>query len=500
MELVLPQIDWAPFAPLLPVALGGLTALVAELFLPPGRKHLVAILSLIALAVSILLSIGSWGPVLDPDQGMVRYGLHDAVVLDQFSLFFYLVLGLIGILTILLSMGYLDAATADQGEYYSLVLFSVFGMMLMAAGGDLIVLFLGLETFSLALYTLAGFWKTELRSNESALKYLLLGAFASGFFLYGIALIYGATGTTVLRQITAFLADGHPHEPLFFIGGGLLLVGFGFKIASVPFHMWVPDVYEGAPTSITAFMIAGTKAAAFAAFLRVFLLAMPALHMRWSIAIWVLAALTMTVGNLVALVQGNIKRMLAYSSIAHAGYLLVALVAGGSSGVAGILFYLVAYALMNLGAFAVIIAVQERERERLLLTDYAGLGWQRPVLAACMAVFMFSLAGIPPTAGFMGKLYIFSAALESDYPGLAVIGVLNSVISVCYYLRVIVIMYMSEAASPLPDRSRGQASHVPASAAAVLAVVLSVLGTLHLGLFPARLLDLARLSVSAITG
>jgi NADH-quinone oxidoreductase subunit N len=484
MELVLPQIDWAPFAPLTPVVLGGLATLVAELFLPPGRKHLIAILSLMALTVSIVLSIGSWG--------IVRYGVHDAVVLDRFSLFFYLVLSLIGILTILLSMGYLDAAAADQGEYYSLVLFSTLGMMLMAAGGDLIVIFLGLETFSLALYTLAGFWKTELRSNESALKYLLLGAFASGFFLYGIALMYGATGTTGLRQIAAFLADGHPPAPLFLIGGGLLLVGFGFKIASVPFHMWAPDVYEGAPTSVTAFMIAGTKAAAFAAFLRVFLLALPALHVRWSVAIWVLAVLTMTVGNLVALVQSNIKRMLAYSSIAHAGYLLVALVAGGSSGVTSILFYLVAYALMNLGVFAVMIALQGHERERLLLTDYAGLGWQRPVLAACMAVFMFSLAGIPPTAGFMGKLYIFSAALEGHYPGLAVIGVLNSVVSVYFYLRVIVIMYMSEAASTPPL--------VPASAAAVLAVLVSVLGTLHLGLFPASLLDLARQSVSAIVG
>lgn len=292
MELVLPQIDWTPFAPLIPVAVGGLTTLVVDLFLPPGRKQFIALLSLIALAASILLAINSWG--------LVRYGVHDAVVLDRFSLFFYLVLGLVGILTILLSMGHLDAAAADQGEYYSLVLFSILGMMLMAAGGDLVVIFLGLETFSLALYILAGFWKTELRSNESALKYLLLGAFASGFFLYGIALVYGATGTTVLRQIVAVLADGHSPEPLFLVGGGLLLVGFGFKIASVPFHMWVPDVYEGAPTSVTAFMIAGTKAAAFAAFLRVFLLAVPALHIRWSAAIWVLAVLTMTVGNLVA--------------------------------------------------------------------------------------------------------------------------------------------------------------------------------------------------------
>jgi NADH-quinone oxidoreductase subunit N len=372
------------------------------------------------------------------------------------------------------------------------VLFSTLGMMLMASGGDLVVIFLGLETLSLALYTLCGFRRAELRSNESALKYLLLGAFASGFFLYGIALIYGATGTTVLRRVAAFLADGKSHGPLLVIGGGLLLVGFGFKVASVPFHMWTPDVYEGAPTSVTAFMIAGTKAAAFAAFLRVFLLALPTLHMQWSAAIWVLAVLTMTLGNLVALVQNNVKRMLAYSSIAHAGYVLVAVVAGGSSGASSVLFYLVAYALMNLGAFAAIIALQGHGQELLFLGDYAGLGFRRPALAACMALFMFSLAGIPPTAGFMGKLYIFSAALEAHYPVLAVIGVLNSVVSVYFYLRLIVIMYMTEPATErLP---------VPRSAPAVLAVGMSALGTLQIGLFPARLLDLARQSIAALGG
>ena len=362
----------------------------------------------------------------------------------------------------------------------------------MAAAGDLIVIFLGLETLSLALYTLCGFRKAELRSNEAALKYLLLGAFASGFFLYGIALIYGATGTTVLRRIAAVLASGRPPGALFLLGGGLLLVGFGFKLASVPFHMWTPDVYEGAPTSVTAFMIAGTKAAAVAAFLRVFLFALPTLHWHWSAAIWVLAVLTMTLGNLVALVQQNIKRMLAYSSIAHAGYVLVALVAGGSSGATSILFYLVAYALMNLGAFAVMIAVQGHGQEWLSLGDYAGLGSRRPVLAACMALFMFSLAGIPPTAGFMGKFYIFSAALEGHYIGLAVIGVLNSVISVYVYLRLIVIMYMSEPAV--------EQSPLPVSVAATCAVAVSALGTLQVGLFPARLLDLARQSVIALGG
>ncbi len=374
MDLVLPQIDWLPLAPILPVAIGGLAVLVGDLFFPAGRKNLNAILSLAALALSIFVSIRLWG--------VVRFSINDALVLDRFGLFFFLVFALVSLLTVLLSMGYLDENTPDQGEYYSLVLFSTLGMMLMASGGDLVVIFLGLETLSLALYTLSGFRRAELRSNEAALKYLLLGAFASGFFLYGIALIYGATGTTVLRRVAAFLADGKSHGPLLVIGGGLLLVGFGFKVASVPFHMWTPDVYEGAPTSVTAFMIAGTKAAAFAAFLRVFLFALPTLHIQWSAVIWVLAVLTMTLGNLVALVQNNVKRMLAYSSIAHAGYVLVAVVAGGSSGAASVLFYLVAYALMNLGAFAAIIALQGHGQELLFLGDYAGLGFRRPALAA----------------------------------------------------------------------------------------------------------------------
>ncbi len=484
MDLVLPRIEWIPLAPMLTVVLGALVVLVLDLFLPPQRKGLVAALSLAATTLSILISIALWGTS--------GSAVNEAVVLDRFVLFFYLIFGLVSLLSILLSMGYLDATAPDQGEYYSLLLFAAFGMMLMAAAGDLIVIFLGLETFSLALYTLAGFRKSELRSNESALKYLLLGAFASGFFLYGIALIYGATGTTGLGRIATHLSDGKSPGSLFLLGGGLLLVGFGFKVASVPFHMWTPDVYEGAPTSVTAFMIAGTKAAAFAAFLRVFLMSAPTLHVRWSAAIWILAVLTMTLGNLVALVQQNFKRMLAYSSIAHAGYLLVALVAGGPSGISSAMFYLVVYALMNLGAFAVMIALQNRGQELLLLADYAGLGFRRPALAACMSLFMFSLAGLPPTAGFMGKLYIFSAALEGHYPVLAVIGVLNSVISVYFYFRVIVIMYMSEPA--------GQLSAAPSPVAAYCAVALSALGTLQFGLFPGRLLDLARQSVGVLGG
>ena len=381
----------------------------------------------------------------------------------------------------------------DHGEYYALLLFSTLGMMVMAGSLDLITIFLGLETLSISLYILAGFLREQLKSNESALKYLLLGAFASGFVLYGIALIYGASGSTNLRRVAEAVAAGKIASPtLLMIGMGLLIIGFGFKVASVPFHMWTPDVYEGAPTSVTAFMIAGTKSAAFAAFLRILMTALPALHPDWSRVLWVLAILTMTVGNVVAISQSNIKRMLAYSSIAHAGYILVALVAAGKLGSSSVLFYLTAYSFMNLGAFAVIIALARQDGERTTIDDYAGLGLRYPFLGAAMALFMFSLAGIPPTGGFMGKFYIFSAAIQAKYVGLAIIGVLNSVISVYYYLRVTVVMYMGQGkAEPALGR---------VSPALTLAVLIAIAGTLQLGLFPSRFLEVALRSVVAILG
>jgi NADH-quinone oxidoreductase subunit N len=324
-------------------------------------------------------------------------------------------------------------------------------------------------------------------------KYLLLGAFASGFVLYGIALVYGATASTNLKRVAEVVASGRVTSPtLLIIGMGLLIIGFGFKVASVPFHMWMPDVYEGAPTSVTAFMIAGTKAAAFAAFLRILMTALPSLQPDWGRILWVLAVLTMTVGNVVAIAQSNIKRMLAYSSIAHAGYILVALVAANKLGSGSILFYLVAYSFMNLGAFAVVIALALQDRERVSIHDYAGLGLKYPFLGAAMALFMFSLAGIPPTGGFMGKFYIFSAAIQAKYIGLAIIGVLNSVISVYYYLRITVVMYMGQGeAEPAAGRL---------SPALGLAMLIAVLGTLQLGLFPSRFLELALRSVEALFG
>ena len=370
--------------------------------------------------------------------GMVR--------MDPFAVFFTLMIGIIALLTILASLGYAKQEGIDFGEYYVLILFAAVGMLLMVSGVNLLIIFLGLEVMSIAIYILAGIMRDDARSVEAAFKYFLLGAFASAFLLYGIALIYASTGTLDLAGISRVLAERSWISilPILITGLALLIVGFGFKIALVPFHMWTPDVYEGAPTSITAFMATGVKAAAFAAFVRVFLYALPALQPYWIEIMWVLAVATMTVGNIIALVQTNIKRMLAYSSIAHAGYILVAFVAGNELGTASILFYLLAYVFMNIGAFTVVIMLGSKGEERTLISDYAGLGHRHPLLAIAMAIFMFSLAGVPPTAGFMAKLYVFSAAVKAGYYWLAVIGVLNSAVAAYYYLRVLIYLYFRE--------------------------------------------------------
>jgi len=414
------------------------------------------------------------------------------VVLDNYSLFLKAIFLVTAGLTILMSIRFLKVEGFEHGEYYILLLFATVGMMFMASAADLIIVFLGLETFSLAIYVLAGFFRTNPKSNESSLKYFLLGAFSAGFLLYGIALIYGATGTTNLKGIHDFLRRADLFtDPLLLIGMGLLIVGFGFKVASVPFHMWTPDVYEGAPTAVTAFMAVGPKAAGFAAFLRVFLYSLSSLQTDWVWILWVLAVLTMTLGNLVAIAQKNIKRMLAYSSIAHAGYILVAMVAGTELSTASILYYLLAYAFMNLGAFAVVILYGRKGEENILVSDYSGMASRYPLLAAVMAVFMFSLAGIPPTAGFVGKFYIFSAAVKAGYVGLAIIGVLNSALSVYFYLRVTVMMYMRS-----PDKE--PAGGLDFSPGMVIALLIAVFFTLQMGIFPAHYLNLARQSILSL--
>jgi NADH-quinone oxidoreductase subunit N len=362
-------------------------------------------------------------------------------------------------------------------------------MMLMASAGDLIVVFLSLELMSLSLYVLAGLFKTRLTSAEASMKYFLLGAFATSFLLYGIALIYGATGSTNLDRIAASAA-AKGGDPLVLIGLGLLLVGFGFKISSVPFHMWAPDVYEGAPTTITALIATGSKAAAFAALIRVLVVALRGVQPDWSALLWGVAALTMTIGNVVALAQSNLKRMLAYSSIAHAGYMLMGLVAGGAPGAGAVLFYLLAYTFTTVGAFGVIALCARAGEDAVEVGDYAGLARRHPVLAATLTLFLLSLIGIPPLAGFVAKFYLFGSAVRAGYIWLTVIAVLNSAVAAYYYLRVIVYMYMRE-----PE---GEGLAVAPSFAGGLALAVALVGIVLLGVIPAPFADLAQAAVAPL--
>jgi NADH-quinone oxidoreductase subunit N len=408
-------------------------------------------------------------------------------VRDSFTTALDLVFLLITLLTLLVSYGYVKREGIESGEYYSLVLLAASGMLLMAGAGDLIIVFLGLEILSVASYVLAGLFRRDPRSNEASLKYLLLGAMSSAFLLYGMAAVYGLTGATNLRAIGAALPGAASSSPfLTYVGVGMMLVGFGFKVAAVPFHMWTPDVYEGAPTAVTAFFTSGPKAAALAAALRVFVTGLGGISDQWTGVVAVLAILTMTVGNIGAIAQREIKRMLAYSSIAHAGYLLIGLAAYGALGVSAIVFYLVAYTLMNLGAFSIIAALEKRGTNRTELDDYAGLARARPGMALAMTIFLVSLGGLPPTVGFVAKFYIFSAAVQQGMIGLAVVGALNSLLSVFYYLRVTVIMYMKERSEPWPETHMDWATRV--------VMIASSAGTILLGAFPARLWQAAKLS------
>jgi NADH-quinone oxidoreductase subunit N len=412
--------------------------------------------------------------------------VHDGITV--FTTFLFCAITVMGVL---LSWDYVKRARINHGEYYALMLSATLGMIVMAASNDLITIFLGLELMSLALYILVGFRRNHLESSEAALKYFLLGAFASGFLLYGIALLYGATGTTNLGRMAVFLADSPMlGNPLLLAGGLLVLAGFAFKVAAVPFHMWTPDAYEGAPTTVTGFMSAGAKAAGFAALLRFLIVALPGLQVEWRPLLTWIAILTMTVGNVTALLQPNVKRMLAYSSIAHAGYLLVAVVAGGLEGGSAALFYLAVYALMNLGAFGVLALLGREQEERVMVSDLAGLSQRHPALAAAMTVFMLSLGGIPPTAGFMGKVYVFSVAVDAGLIPLVIVGVLNSVISIYYYLRITVVMYMRD--------PQGEPVEVAWGAPAILATAVTLGLTLWWGVQASGLLEQARRSIMAL--
>jgi NADH-quinone oxidoreductase subunit N len=437
--------DLNTLLPLIFLTIWACMLLLVDLFIPKGRKGWTAFLAALGLAAAMGLALAHAG-----QEGVAFSGM---VVLDGFSSFLDVVFLASGLLGIALAYGYLNRMGIERGEFYALLLFSVVGMMLMAQAGDLIVIFLALELLSIPLYVLSAFARPRLDSEEAGLKYFLLGAFSTGFVVFGIALVFGATGTTDLTGIVSALAGSVSglvvSLPLLAIGAALILVGFGFKVAAVPFHMWTPDVYQGAPTPVTGFMAVGAKAAGFAAILRIFVTAMPALDANLVPVLWGLAALTMLVGNLLAISQSNIKRMLAYSSIAHAGYILMALVAYGKPLVAGqavasALFYLVTYALTSFGSWGVVIAMEKAEGRGLEIADYAGLGRKRPLLAAAMTIFMLSLTGVPPTLGLIGKFYVFRTAIQGGFIGLAIIGVLTSLISAYYYLRVVVVMYMRE--------------------------------------------------------
>ncbi len=490
MIITAPSFNLSSIGPWITLTIAAIVILLLDAFSPKGgRKGLFPVLALLALAVAAWQTFCLWGKSGTDFSRMVY--------LDNFAFYFYLIILLGAALTLLLSPHYLEDFGKNLGEYYALVLFATVGMLLMAASAHLIMIFLGLEIMSIAVYVLAGFFREDPRSNEAALKYLVLGAFSSGFLLFGMAMLYGAAGGTLyLPELAAKLSTfAALTRPLTLLGLALIIVGFGFKVAAVPFHMWIPDVYEGAPTNVTAFMAVGVKAAAFAAFARVLFVAFPNFTVEWNMVLWVLAVVTMTLGNVVAIAQTNIKRMLAYSSIAHAGYLMVALVAANQLGAVSLLYYLLAYTIMNIGAFAVVILVGRKKDAYLNIYDYSGLGFQHPALAATMTIFMFALAGIPPTAGFVGKFYIFSAAVQAGYIWLAIIGVMNSLVSVYYYLRITVLMYMRPAEADLGP--------IPFTYGLTTALVFTAVATLAIGIFPGFFYDMAVNSVKifpALTG
>ena len=517
--------------PMACVTAAGIAAMVAEAFREPGERMPLGGLGAVGLIGAALASFLLWG------RETTSFGV---VAADNFGLFVTWILIAVGLLSLALSgptiererlpageyyalmlfalAGMMLMATATdllliflalevlsiaiseptidrehlpRGEYYALMLFALAGMMLMALASDLLVIFLALEVLSLAVYVLTGIRRDSATGTEAAFKYFLLGAFSSAFFLYGIAFTYGVTGSTRLDRVGSLIAaQAMSPTPMQLMAVGLLLVGFAFKIAAVPFHMWTPDAYEGAPPAVTGFMSTGVKAAAFAAFVRVFLSAFEPLRGDWGVIVWVVAAATMIVGTVVGVAQTNVKRMLAYSSIGHGGYLLVALLSANDTGKGAVLFYLLTYAVTNLGAFGVIAVLEASDSANDRVGDYAGLWYERPQLAALMTIFLLSLGGFPPLAGFIAKWYVFTAAVKAGYNYLAIIAVLTSVISVFFYLRIVVMMYMTprERQSALPATPR----------IAGVALVVSAILVFYLGILPARVLDWAVASISTI--
>lgn len=491
MEFQPPFIDYSVLWPFLFVAGTGLLLMFLDLFVSEVRiRRWAPVLTIAGLVGGLITSVTLW------NSGASAFsvsGGYPMLVADNFAVALNVISTLTGILTVLLSVHYLQRTGHDRPEFFMLMMFSLSGMMLMGMANDLILIFLALELLSIPLYILAGFAWPRPESEESAMKYFIIGAFSSAIFIYGVALIYGATGTTSLPGVVAAAEGGA--STLLVAGAAMMLVGFCFKIAAAPFHMWTPDVYEGAPTIVTAFMSVGAKVGGFAALLRILMVALPTLGETWATAISFLAALTLIVGNLLAIAQPNIKRMLGYSSIAHAGYILIAVSASFSNpdGISAALFYMFAYTFTTLGAFAVVVAVERKEGEGVMLEDYKGLAKRYPWIAACMTVFMLSLTGVPPTGGFAAKFFVFDTAIEAGLVWLVLIGVMTSVISAYYYLRVVFYMYMYE--------GEGEMVLKPSL---VSAVVIAAVATLLLGILPGTWFDLARQaviqSVQAVAG
>ncbi|MBI4003339.1 MAG: NADH-quinone oxidoreductase subunit N [Nitrospira defluvii] len=483
--MTIPVQDLLAILPELVVISTACLILVLDPILAASKKDILAWLTLAALAICLGLTSSQ----LTGRQ----YAFSNLVVIDSYGAFWKLLLYIVTGLTVLLSLAYLKAEQLNIGEYYGFILLALAGMMVMVSGADLLTIYLGTELMSLSLYVMAGLKRTEARSLEASAKYFVLGAFSSGILLYGISLLFGLAGSTRLPVIAEAIATQGTGNPILSLALVLLAVGFGFKLAVVPFHMWTPDVYQGAPTSVTAFMAVASKAASFGAFLRVFVEGLGGVSADWSILFTVICLVTLALGNLVAIVQTNIKRMLAYSSIAHAGYALIGVVVAGrqggvaaSTGLASVLLYLAIYSFMTLGAFALVGMLRKEGQESEQIEDYAGLAKREPLAAFFMLVFLVSLAGIPPTAGFIGKFYIFMAAVNGGMAWLAVVAVIFAAISAFYYLRIVMVMYMRE-----PEGSAQSHSRLETSPALSFVLACALAGVVLLGLFPNGLWSLA---------
>jgi NADH-quinone oxidoreductase subunit N len=501
MELVNPNANIGAILPELVVAFTGVVVMLYDSFVPRQRS-VTGTISLVGLAASAVLLAGMW------NSNGASAGWNGMVAFDSLRMSFSFVFLFVTAMTILVSTVWVDIENVPVGEYHALLMFATFGMMLMAAGNDLVIIFLGLETLSIATYVMAGLRRGDLKSNEAAMKYFVLGSFASAFLLYGMALIYGATGTTNITAIAAQIANSN-FPALLLVGGAMMIVGFGFKAAVVPFHVWTPDVYEGAPTPVTGFMATGPKAAAFASFVRVFVLGFPFiagsqaagyLHESWLTALSVMAILTMTLGNVAAILQNNVKRMLAYSSIAHAGYALVGFIGAGAAetvtqrdeAIAAVAFYMLTYAVTNLGAFGIVTLLGQKNDRRTDFEDYNGIGFRSPVISFTLTLFMLSLLGLPLTAGFMGKVLVFRPALEAANPMLTLVvvaAVVNTAISAYFYLRLVVVMFFKERTTEWSEPK------MPAGFAAAL--LITVIGVLYFGIFSDQVIQ--KFSRSPIT-